>query len=101
MGFEDAELDYKITKKVYPRTNSSEVLDFIFDKDPNLFMRKNKIIIRGWIKLEECFVVENGWVAKLFKNVAVKVDSQEILKCQSEGEFFLADYMMKEVVRAQ
>ena len=39
-------LDYKITKKHYPRTNSNSVLEFIFEKDPNLFLKKNKILIR-------------------------------------------------------
>ena len=42
-------LDYKITKKHYPRTNSNSVLEFIFEKDPNLILKKNKILIRGAI----------------------------------------------------
>ena len=66
MTFDNVELDYKVTKKLYPRVNTSETLDFVFDKDPNLFLRKNKIIIRGWIKLQDIYVVENGWVSKLF-----------------------------------
>ena len=41
-------LDYKITKKHYPRTNNSSVLEFVFEKDPNLFLRKNKILIKGF-----------------------------------------------------
>ena len=84
MKFTNDDLDYKITKKHYPRTNTADTLDFIFDKDPNLFMRKNKIVIRGWIKLEDVYVVENQWVAKLFKKLAVNVDSQEVLTCQNE-----------------
>ena len=42
LGYED--LDFKVTKKNYPRNNTAETLDFIFDKDPNLYLRKNKII---------------------------------------------------------
>ena len=84
MAFDNGELDYKITKKHYPRNNTSDLLEFVFDKDPNLFLRKNKIIIRGWIKLPDIYVVENGWVAKLFRNLSVKLDSQEVLQCQNE-----------------
>ena len=69
-------LDYKITKKHYPRTNSNSVLEFIFEKDPNLFLKKNKILIRGSIEIDEEYVVENGWVSKLFTMLTVEVDSQ-------------------------
>ena len=71
-------LDYKITKKHYPRTNSNSVLEFIFEKDPNLFLKKNKILIRGSVKIDQKFVVENGWVPKLFAMLTVEVDSQTV-----------------------
>ena len=32
-------IDYKVTKRHYPRTNNESVLEFIFEKDPNLFLR--------------------------------------------------------------
>ena len=65
-------LDYKITKKHYPRTNSNSVLEFIFEKDPNLFLKKNKILIRGSIEIDDKFTVENGWVSKLFTMLTVE-----------------------------
>ena len=71
-------LDYKITKKHYPRTNSNSVLEFIFEKDPNLFLKKNKILIRGSIEIDEKYVLENGWVSKLFSMLTVEVDSQTV-----------------------
>ena len=71
-------LDYKITKKHYPRTNSNSVLEFIFEKDPNLFLKKNKILIRGTIEIDEKYVLENGWVSKLFSMLTVEVDSQTV-----------------------
>ena len=71
-------LDYKITKKHYPRTNSNTVLEFIFEKDPNLFLKKNKILIRGTIEIDEKYVLENGWVPKLFSMLTVEVDSQTV-----------------------
>lgn len=39
------EIDQKVVKKNYPRTNNEQVLEFVFGKDPNLYLRKNKILI--------------------------------------------------------
>ena len=72
------DIDYKLTKKHYPRTNNESVLEFVFEKDPNLFLRKNKIIIRGSIELDKKLVVENGFAAKLFSKLTVEVDSQQV-----------------------
>ena len=71
-------LDTKTSKKSYPRTNNEDVLEFVFEKDPNLFMRKNKIIIRGQIEVGPKFVVENGFASKLFSMLTVEVDSQAV-----------------------
>ena len=84
MNIGNEHLDYKVTKKHFPSNNTAERLEFVFDKDPNLYLRKNKILIRGWVKLQNTFVVENGWVAKLFKNLSVQIDSQEVLRCGNE-----------------
>ena len=74
------EVDYKITKRHYPRTNNDSVLEFVFEKDPNLFLRKNKIVIRGAIEVDAGYIVENGFVAKLFSMLTVEVDSQVVSK---------------------
>ena len=87
-------LDYKITKKTYPSTNQS-TLEFVFKKDPNLYLRKNKIIIRGSIEAHEDFVVENGWVSKLFHSMQIEVDSQQISFHKAAGDYFLTDYIYK------
>ena len=71
-------IDHKVVKKHYPRTNSAQVLDFVFGKDPNLFLRKNKILIKGHIEIDSNYVPENGFVAKLFGMLTVDVDSQTI-----------------------
>ena len=76
----DSTLDYKVSKRHYPRTNNSSVLEFIFEKDPNLFLRKNKILIRGTIEINDKFVVENGFASKLFSMLTVEVDSQSVTK---------------------
>ena len=53
MDYEKKEiLDFKVTKRHFPRINNDRVLEFVFEKDPNLFMRKNKIFIRGAIEFD-------------------------------------------------
>ena len=49
---EEEKVDFKITKRHFPRINNDSVLEFVFEKDPNLFMRKNKIVIRGAIEID-------------------------------------------------
>ena len=74
----DETLDNKVTKRHYPRNNNKTVLEFVFDKDPNLFLRKNKILIRGTIEIPENYAVENGFASKLFDKLNVEVDSQAV-----------------------
>ena len=74
----DEALDVKVTKKHYPRTNNSSVLEFVFEKDPNLYLRKNKILIKGSIEVDENCCVENGFAAKLFSMMTVEIDSQTV-----------------------
>ena len=71
-------LDYKITKKHYPRTNNSSVLEFVFEKDPNLFLRKNKILIKGSISFNNKFTTDSGFAPQLFQMLTVEVDSQTV-----------------------
>ena len=72
------DIDFKLNKKHYPRTNNDSVLEFVFEKDANLFLQKNKIIIRGAFELDKKLVVENGFAAKLFSKLTVEVDSQQV-----------------------
>ena len=74
----EEELDFKITKRHFPRDNNDSILEFIFEKDPNLYMRKNKIVIRGAIELDSNVLPDNGFVAKLFSMLTVEVDSQNV-----------------------
>ena len=74
----EEQLDFKITKRHYPRVNNETILEFIFEKDPNLFMRKNKIAIRGAIELGPNVLPDNGFVAKLFSMLAVECNSQTV-----------------------
>ena len=71
-------IDNKIVKKHYPRTNNEQVLDFVFGKNPNLYLRKNKILIKGTIEIDDHYIPENGFAAKLFGMLTVEVDSHTI-----------------------
>ena len=71
-------LEQRFSKIHYPRTNNDDLLEFVFEKDPNMFLRKNKIIIKGYIELSEDYIVENGWVSKLFSKLDVLIDCQSV-----------------------
>ena len=89
------DIDIKVTKKHFPRVNNDKVLEFIFEKDPNLYLRKNKIAIRGKIQFKKSFCPENGLIPKLFSMMTVEIDSQVVSKNNTDGEFFLIDYLYK------
>ena len=64
-GESDSELDVKQTNTTYPRVNNESVLEFVFPPHPNLFLRKNKIAIRGTIELSADYVPDNGLASKV------------------------------------
>ena len=72
------EIDQKVVKKNYPRTNNNQVLEFVFGKDPNLYLRKNKILIFGSVEVDHEYVPDTGYVAKLFSMLTVEVDSYAV-----------------------
>ena len=74
----DNEIDQKIVKKHFPRTNNDQVLEFVFGKDPNLFLRKNKILIFGSVTVDKNYIPETGFVSKLFYLLTVEVESHAI-----------------------
>ena len=76
--------DFKITKKHYPRSNNASVLEFVFEKDPNLFMRKNKIKIFGKIQVPPSCIIDTGFATKLFSMLSVEVDSQLVSNNRSK-----------------
>ena len=77
---ENKETNYKITKRHYPRVNNDDCLEFIFERDPNLYLRKNKILIRGSIEIDNGYIPENGFASKLFSELTVEVNSQNVSK---------------------
>ena len=72
--------DVKVTKRHFPRINNSKCLEFVFEKDPNLYLRKNKIVFRGCFEVDKGYTVDNGFAAKLFSMMSVEIDSQTVSK---------------------
>ena len=72
------DFDVKITKKIFPRANDKKILEFNLGKDSNNFLRKNNIVIHGECELHKDFVVENGFASKLFSQLQVWIESQQV-----------------------
>ena len=87
--------DYYVTKKNVPTNNDKTWLEFVFPADPNLFLLKNKIIIKGSIEMHKDYVVENGFVSKLFDTLTVEVNSTSISHHKTSGDYWLSDYIYK------
>ena len=86
---EDDPIDSKVVKRHFPRTNNNQVLDFVFEKDPNLFLRKNKILIHGRVAIDDKYIPECGFVAKLFGMLTIDVDSHTISSNRAKYEIIL------------
>jgi len=87
--------DYYVTKRNVSTTNDKTWLEFNFPGDPNLFLLKNKIIIKGSIEVHKDFVVENGFVSKLFDTLTVEVNSTSVSYHKAVGDYWLGDYIYK------
>jgi hypothetical protein len=75
----DESYDQRVLKKHFPKDlQSSEILSFEFESDPNLFLLKNKIAIHMTIALNEDFLPSNGFAAKQFGVMEVELNSQLI-----------------------
>jgi len=73
-------IDYKVTKTHYALNNTDEVVEVVIPKDPNLFARKNKILIRGTVQVDPKFIPDCNWASKLFSQLFVEVESQLVSK---------------------
>ena len=72
---EDKHINTKVVKKQYPRQNNGQILDFVFSRDKNLYLRKNNIVIKGSIEVDKGYVPDVGFVSKLFGMLTVEIDS--------------------------
>lgn len=71
--------DTRVLKKHFPKDlQSSEILTFEFESDPNLFLLKNRIAIHMTIALHQDYIPSNGFAAKQFGVMEVEINSQLI-----------------------
>lgn len=70
------DVDFKKTKRTYPRTLNDSIVEFVFEPDPNLYMRKNNIQIHGSFEIPDTIIPDVGFAVKLFSMLTVEVNSQ-------------------------
>ena len=72
------QIDNKIVKTHYPRANNENVLVFVLEKDPNLFLKTDQITIHCVVEVDDGYCVENGFASKLFSMLTESIDSQVV-----------------------
>ena len=72
------EVDHKIIKRVYPRTNNKTSLEFVLEKDPNLYLRMHTIKLYMKITVPQGYAPDIALPAKLFTDLRVDLDSQNV-----------------------
>ena len=72
------EVDHKIVKRLYPRTNNKTSLEFILEKDPNLFLRMHTMKLFFRIKIPDGYVPDLAIGPKQFSDLRVEFNSQMI-----------------------
>ena len=72
------EIDHKIVKRVYPRTNNNTSLEFIAEKDPNLNLRLYSAKLMMAVEFPKEYTPDIGFPYKLFNDLRIDVNSQTI-----------------------
>ena len=72
------EVDHKIVKRIYPRTNNNTSLEFVLEKDPNLFLRMFSMKLFMQVTYPKTYAPDMASGAKLFSNLRIDLDSQTV-----------------------
>jgi len=72
------EVDHKIVKRIYPRTNNKTSLEFVLEKDPNLYLRMHTMKLYLTVTIPKDYTPDIALPAKLFSDMRVDLDSQNI-----------------------
>ena len=78
------EIDHKIIKRVYPRTNNQTSLEFLAEKDPNLCLRLHSAKLMLAINYPKTYCADIGTACKLFNDLRIDFDSQTINSTSSQ-----------------
>ena len=72
------EVDHKVTKRIYPRTNNKTSLEFVLEKDPNLYLRMHTMKLHFFINYPKEYAADMALGAKLFSDLKIDVHGQNI-----------------------
>ena len=72
------EVDHKIIKRIYPRTNNKTSLEFVLEKDPNLYLRMHTMKLYLTVTIPKDYAPDIALPSKLFLDLRVDLDSQNI-----------------------
>ena len=72
------DVDHKIVKRVHPRTNNKTSLEFVMEKDPNLYLRMHTMKLYMSITIPKGYAPDIALPAKLFSDLRVDLDSQNV-----------------------
>ena len=78
------EVDHKIVKRIYPRTNNKTSLEFILEKDPNLYLRMHSLKLFFKITYPSSYALDMAAGAKMFSDLRIDLDSQSINSSSSK-----------------
>ena len=78
------EIDHKVVKRVYPRTNNQTALEFIAEKDPNLSLRLYSAKLVMGIEFPKTYEADIGAPLKLFSDLRIDFDSQTVNSTSSQ-----------------
>ena len=70
------DVDFFKSKRTYPRTLNDSIVEFVFEPDPNLYMRKNNIQIFGSIEFPDKCIPDVGFAVQMFSMLTIEVNSQ-------------------------
>ena len=90
-----ASIDNKVIKTFYPKNNNDNTLEIILDRDPNLWLKKNTLKIHFKITIDDKYIPDTLFVAKLFKMLSIEIDNQLITTNKIPSEYFYNDYLIK------
>jgi hypothetical protein len=72
------EVDHKIVKRIYPRTNNTTSLQFVLEKDPNLYLRMYSMKLIFKFKYPNVYMLDAKFGAKMFSDLRIDIDSQTV-----------------------
>ena len=72
------EVDHKIIKRIYPRTNNKTSLEFVMEKDPNLFLRLHTMKLIFSVSIPDGYGPDMALPVKQFSDLRIELDSQSV-----------------------